>query len=894
MIGTLAYRFIEALAVSIAANKVGGKSETLFYKALKREKPGTLILPGNHNLETAFRVASIKATLVACNHVVKTEYSNWEHVFSRPKSLMSQTVRFLKKELAAIKKGKWIPSPESDVFHKALIEKDNINERVALNLLLDDLVEWIEWELKKSRIPIDPKLTYHLKNGWFHGDIWVSWFDTIKVCFLNAVESDVGLSQILQTKYLLEINEGLKMGGFEGTSVGELIDHFKEIRYEHEALLEHVENLIDELERVSFKLDRLEDGSTQIKEGIDELETLSREIGTDVEQVLDNTRGLKRQNKHIDANLNELNEKVGKAIEIEDDIAGLRENQNTIIETLKANHKGRIPHYITPRPYISDVFIGREAEMEELKGYLKNREDNNPVILVNGFGGIGKTSLAAQYFNNSGSDYSHLAWIVIKQSLEASLLKYSSSIGVRLDTERSSGSNAKDVITAFHNLAEGLDKPALLVLDNLNAVEDIDTRFEWLQGSRSLHVVITTRAVELSEFKRIIRINALSDNESVVLFRTYYPRLEDKDEQLILKLKEAVYANTLVLELLAKNLNEINKTRVYTLASLIGDLSEYGVFNLPQSRKVNILYHDFRKEEPGSVLRAMYDLARLDKRERKVLSRLSILPSETISFRVFETLNSDISELDGLINGLVSKGWIERGSSEQFIKCHPLVQETVLSLNSRLTKDCGRFLLRLSDIFLSDNATRLHHRDLDTYTKYALHVLTERSFPGWSLNLWILKRRFYLFSNENSQAGSIIYIRSMNAVSGPLRQLLDAIINTISILIQPSIQFKNVGVERQPLEKKRSARPKQDDTFFQQKKVSTKGRRVDDVFKEGLEMHHIVPDAGVWRRLSDSLSSKEGRVFLPWYYSPKKVVLAIVVLSILGLGLGYMLAMFFG
>lgn len=67
---------------------------------------------------------------------------------------------------------------------------------------------------------------------------------------------------------------------------------------------------------------------------------------------------------------------------------------------------------------------------------------------------------------------------------------------------------------------------------------------------------------------------------------------------------------------------------------------------------------------------------------------------------------------------------------------------------------------------------------------------------------------------------------------------------------------------------------------------------IDDIFKAGLENYQIDPDPGVWSGLSKSLVSKEGKVTLPWYFNPRKTILAALLVSMASFGGGYFYALF--
>lgn len=69
-----------------------------------------------------------------------------------------------------------------------------------------------------------------------------------------------------------------------------------------------------------------------------------------------------------------------------------------------------IPHLLTSPPFLPETFLGRSAEMAAIKQKLFT--ENHLLLLVNGEGGVGKTSLAAHYFHGHQNEYAHLAWLL--------------------------------------------------------------------------------------------------------------------------------------------------------------------------------------------------------------------------------------------------------------------------------------------------------------------------------------------------------------------------------------------------------------------------------------------------------------------------------------------------
>ena len=77
--------------------------------------------------------------------------------------------------------------------------------------------------------------------------------------------------------------------------------------------------------------------------------------------------------------------------------------------------KVTIPHLLTNNiPSNAERILGRDKELATIATHLAH---NLPTVLVNGIGGIGKTSVAAKYVATFGHTYKHLAWLTVQSSL---------------------------------------------------------------------------------------------------------------------------------------------------------------------------------------------------------------------------------------------------------------------------------------------------------------------------------------------------------------------------------------------------------------------------------------------------------------------------------------------
>ena len=68
------------------------------------------------------------------------------------------------------------------------------------------------------------------------------------------------------------------------------------------------------------------------------------------------------------------------------------------------------PKRLNRLPGLPKGFVGREGELEEITSMLQGEK---PVLLLNGVGGIGKTTLAKKYLYEQYDQYDHIAWISV-------------------------------------------------------------------------------------------------------------------------------------------------------------------------------------------------------------------------------------------------------------------------------------------------------------------------------------------------------------------------------------------------------------------------------------------------------------------------------------------------
>ncbi|MEM6347775.1 MAG: NB-ARC domain-containing protein, partial [Bacteroidota bacterium] len=264
----------------------------------------------------------------------------------------------------------------------------------------------------------------------------------------------------------------------------------------------------------------------------------------------------------------------------------------------------QIPKVLSPtNPLYPQYFIGREQEMTAIHQRLS--EDGQFLLLVNGKGGIGKTSLAARYYHKHYPDYLHLAWVLKEpgKSIVDALLSLEPQLGLKADAQ-----TPKQRLEVLLRELTNLKAPSLLVIDNADDMADLEQHHRLLGGLTNLRIIFTTRVTELTDLPLLV-IKGLSEAKALELFSHYYRSLTQTEEEMVRSIRKAVNANTLVLEILAKNLKQLNRLREYSLAQLLTKLEE-GLLAIP-NKQVSTPYQQLNRSTPEQIIKAMYDLAPL-------------------------------------------------------------------------------------------------------------------------------------------------------------------------------------------------------------------------------------------------------------------------------------------
>ncbi len=391
------------------------------------------------------------------------------------------------------------------------------------------------------------------------------------------------------------------------------------------------------------------------------------------------------------------------------------------IETHHHYGDRKIPRALTENPFQPEIFIGREADLKIIHDKLFT-PGGNLLLLVNGDGGVGKTSLASRYYHQFRHEYAHSAWVLSEKNIAGALLLLAVPLGLQFEPTMNTDQKLQILLAALADL----DRPCLLVIDNANEVDDLQKHYLHLRRCSNFHLLLTSRITNF-EKAEFYPINGLPEPEALDLFRRHYPKLQADEETLVRQIRTAVGGNTLVLELLAKNLAQFNRLKTrYALPDLLADLQTKGLLALAQSQAVTTEYQArggaLRHEKPEDIIAAMYDLGALPPASVALLSVFAVLPAERIGFGTLESLLPGLADIDAQLLALAQSGWIEYNDREANFKCSPVVQQITKEKNRpRLLEDCRGLIDALTEGL--DNEV-MHEDNYQRATQYARYAET--------------------------------------------------------------------------------------------------------------------------------------------------------------------------
>ncbi len=336
-----------------------------------------------------------------------------------------------------------------------------------------------------------------------------------------------------------------------------------------------------------------------------------------------------------------------------------------------------------------DNIIGRTKDLDELQSLLFN---NQKVVVVNGLGGIGKTTLSEAYTYKYYNDHQHIAWITHDEDLENDFAQNTNLIK-NLGIEVVAGMQPTDIFQEMMRKMRNLeDQPNLLVIDN--ATKKIESIWDQLPTQPNWHLLVTSR--EIIENMHVKELDFLSPKEAIELFQKHASHISDTHE--IAEIVKAVDYHTLSIEILAKTA-KTRRTDSSKLKKALEKNIKAGIKTRHSRGKIDKI---------TSYLRSIFDLSDINDEESWLLKQFSCLPPE---FHIWDLLlfflvekDEDQEEFNATLSALHEKGWILYNEDTDSYKMHRIIGEVVIHKLQPSVDDVAYLIDQVSNVLSIDEA----------------------------------------------------------------------------------------------------------------------------------------------------------------------------------------------
>jgi len=430
--------------------------------------------------------------------------------------------------------------------------------------------------------------------------------------------------------------------------------------------------------------------------------------------------------------------------------SSLAQTKNTLIASLRKRMKD-FPLETKIVTYLPNIDIekikGRQLEIEKIHQSIV---ENGKVTIVNGFGGIGKTSLAQLYSKLYYHEYNYFFWVefpnlssngssreIFMSSIATNFLILT-FLGISTDPKILLENQFELVI----NKISQLPGRKLLVFDNVpNAINEFSL---FLPADSDFNILGTSRSL-IEEFTNLT-IDTLKEVDAIDLFYSFYT-LETNDA-LVLEILKSFGFHTLAIELISK----FALKRQLTLDVLHQIILNEGI-NTSMKIKVTTTHNNHKEPKtPFNYLLDIFDVSNLSNNHVSLLRNLSVIGSIHLSFNQIENLLNEESENNELFQNLTDLyqlGWIIKLNDQYYI--HQLICE-VLKFKLQPTFEQCEILITQVLFYIDKNSNEFSVHLQRPYIEIAEQILNIIILPKEVVSHYkILIARHYGFSGNQEK-----------------------------------------------------------------------------------------------------------------------------------------------
>ena len=330
-----------------------------------------------------------------------------------------------------------------------------------------------------------------------------------------------------------------------------------------------------------------------------------------------------------------------------------------------------------------DKIVKRENDLEDVRKRLLN---NKQLVLVNGMGGIGKTTLAQMYVTEYYSDYKHLLWVNINSEDFISDFNNTEGLGESLKVSLE-GKNPEQyfnaLIVELKNLSHNDEEQSLMIIDN--AELNITKYQDYFPHPPHWHVLATSRK-KIEDFD-VKELDFLNEEEAIKLFKLHYKR-EKISEDEIKEIVKTLEYHTLTIEILAKTAQNDGLNVQETVNTIATNYDA----------EVDARHADKKIRKITSYLSSIFNMNKLSDEELWLLQQFYFLPPQFHTIDVIEDIfGASIQDIgiktQRVLTKLVRKGWLLYNTELESYRLHRIIGD-VLEYSKKITFETVKKLVK--------------------------------------------------------------------------------------------------------------------------------------------------------------------------------------------------------
>ncbi|NOQ26975.1 MAG: tetratricopeptide repeat protein [Bacteroidales bacterium] len=399
----------------------------------------------------------------------------------------------------------------------------------------------------------------------------------------------------------------------------------------------------------------------------------------------------------IFSNSDKIDRVINKLDAIKEDTGKIKNDTKTIIQKLDSSSLQReAGKELTARLplLLGDKIVKREDDLTDIRQRLLQ---NKQLVLVNGMGGIGKTTLAQMYITEYYKEYKYLVWISINSDdfvadfINTPGLKESLKISLEGKTPRE---YFNDIIIALKSLPHKNNEQSLIIIDN--AEEDLVQFRDYLPHPPYWHILTTSRH-KIEDFD-VKELDFLNEEQALELFKLYYKRKNISDND-IRKIVRELEFHTLTIEILAKTAQNDGLDVQKTVNTLVQDYSV----------EVNTRHADGKIIKITSYLSSIFDMSKLGEDEMWLLKQFYFLPPQFHSYDIIAeillpTIDDKPYKIQKILSKLVAKGWLLYNETTCENKLHRIIGDVIKHSVDMPFGDIEPLIESISNLLLIDQS----------------------------------------------------------------------------------------------------------------------------------------------------------------------------------------------